>query len=235
MVKPLGRPARPLPSRAFTWTWRYENADDSWQWCRIYHHGRHTKHGTDHRNFGPLARLDHHRPAQDGQPARDPVRTVLYVADNLATALGEVFGDTGEVAACPNYRIAILKPTRRIRLVDLITPTAAMQIDALPSLATADHPRSLTQEWARAIWDDQPARQPVHGIRYNTAHTNGAALALWNTDQQVDVATGQNHQPQDYSLTEHTAIWTRVMTAATSIRLVPSQITPSECPNCTQT
>lgn len=157
---------------------------------------------------------------------------MLYVADNLATALGEVFGDTGEVAACPNYRVAVFKPTRGVRLLDLITPTAAMQIDALPSLATADHPRSLTQEWARAIWEDQPAPLPVHGIRYNAAHTNGAALVLWNTDDRVDVATDQHHQPQDFPLTGHTSLWARVMVAATSIRLVPSQIPQNDCPNC---
>lgn len=41
---------------------------------RIYHRGRFTKHGTDHRAYGPLGRLDHHRPARDGQPAPNPGR-----------------------------------------------------------------------------------------------------------------------------------------------------------------
>lgn len=31
-----------------------------------------------------------------------------------------------------------------------------MGIGALPSLATGDYPRGRTQQWARAIYEDQP-------------------------------------------------------------------------------
>ena len=52
----------------------------------------------------------------------------------------------------------------------------AMKIGALPSLANGPHARARTQEWARAIYEDQPVnRRTVQGVYYDAAHTNSLA------------------------------------------------------------
>ena len=56
-----------------------------------------------------------------------------------------------------------------------------MAIGALPSLCDGNERRSLTQQWARAIYEDEPAGPDVAGIHYRSAynHRRGAcALGL---------------------------------------------------------
>jgi hypothetical protein len=180
----------------------------------------HTPDGVTHRIYGPLHRLDHNVPTKDGRPQEsNDARSVLYAAGNLPTALGEVFGDYPEAAVCPNYRIALVRPTAPLQLLDLRGQGAAMRIGALPSLATGDYPRPRTQEWARAIYEDQPVpRKTVRGVYYDGAHTNGPALALWNTDGDVDVLRAARGQAQDLALTDP-RMWPRIVTAAADIRM----------------
>lgn len=139
---------------------------------------------------------------------------MLYVAGNLETAIGEVFGDFPEAAICPHYRVALLRPTSPIAVLDLRGQGAAMRIGALPSLATGDYPRPRTHEWARAIFEDQPvAHGRVHGVYYDAAHSNGPALALWNTERRVGVLTGSGGAAQDVALAD-ARMWARVIDAA---------------------
>jgi hypothetical protein len=232
VVAPLPAPTRPLKGgRAWTWQWREPSKRSPWGWCRIYHRSTHTPDGVAHRTYGPLHRLDHHIPDRDGRPqeSRDG-RSVLYVAGNLPTALGEVFGDYPEAAVCPNYRIALVRPAAPIRVLDLRGQGAAMRIGALPSLATGDYPRASTQEWARAIYEDQPvARKTVRGAYYGAAHTNGPAVALWDTDGDVEVLKSGRGQGQDIALADP-RMWPRVVTAAVGLRMRADLV--SRCPAC---
>ena len=156
-------------------------------------------------------------------------RTVLYVAGSLATALGEVFGDAGEAAVCPAYRVALVRPRTQITVLDLRSEGAAMRIGALPSLATGAYPRAHTQAWARAIYEDQPARRIVRGVYYDAAHTNGPALALWDTDNDVDIVSGSAGELQDFELTDD-RIWPRLVVAAAPFRITAVQV--RRCPLC---
>lgn len=231
MVAPLPAPRRPLTGgRDWTWQWRVPTARRPWAWCRIYHRSAHTPDGTTHRKYGPLHRLDHHLPTAEGQPQLSTDgRSVLYVARNLVTAFGEVFGDYPEARVCPNYRVALIRPTTPLRLLDLRGQDAAMRIGALPSLATGDYPRARTQEWARAIYEDQPvAGGTVRGVYYNAAHTNGPALALWDTTDDIEAVRDRQGVAQDLALTDP-RIWSRVIAAAAGLRISADLQTSCSC------
>lgn len=156
---------------------------------------------------------------------------MLYVAGNLPTAIGEVYGDAPhEAQVCPNTRVALIRPIAPLVLLDLRGQGAAMRIGALPSLATGHQPRSRTQEWARAIYEDQPvAGRTVHGVHYDAAHTGGPALALWNTDSDVQVVVSADGTRQDFALVDP-GMWSRVTVAADAIRVNPRLV--GSCPRC---
>lgn len=104
-----------------------------------------------------------------------------------------------------------------------------MAIGALPSLATGDYPRTRTQQWARAIFEDQPVDgTTVRGVYYDAAHTNGPALALWNTDDDIETLIDHG-QDQDFALTDP-RVWTRVSRDADAIRLRLQQV--ARCALC---
>jgi hypothetical protein len=85
-----------------------------------------------------------------------------------------------------------------------------MRIGALPG----DYPRARTQESARAIHEDQPvAGKTVRGVYYDAAHSNGPALALWDTAGDVEVLRSGRGQAQDIALADP-RMWPRVVTAA---------------------
>ncbi|TCN53570.1 RES domain-containing protein [Rhodococcus sp. SMB37] len=213
------------------WRWRDPTSRRLWAWCRIYHPSPHTPDGITHRTFGPLHRLDPHLPVSGGAPRVCPDgRSVLYVAGNIATAIGEVFGDFPAAAVCPRYRIALLRPTVPLAVLDLRGQGTAMRIGALPSLATGDYPRPRTQQWARAIYEDQPvARRRIHGIYYDAAHSNGPALALWNTESRIEVVHNTRGDLQDFALTDP-RMWPRVVDAAVGLGM-RADLVP-RCPQC---
>lgn len=230
MVADLGEPRRPLRGgRIWTWRWADVAPRAGWGWCRIYHRSTHTPDGVTHRAYGPLARLDHHTPPPHTPAICPDGRTVLYVAGNLATALGEVFGDLAEAAICPNHRVALVRPRDAVVTLDLRSEGAAMRIGALPSLATGAYARAHTQRWARAIYEDQPARRPVDGVYYHAAHSNGRALALWNTDAEVAAVTSAGGEVQDFALGDP-RMWPRVVVAAESLGMTAHRV--ENCPSC---
>src|SRR5271167_815186 len=156
MVRRLKSPKRPLPKARLVWWWTPNPAAARWLWCRVYHRSAHTPDGTTFRRYGPLARFDHHKPVEP--PDIDPDgRRILYVGEDLATSACEVFGDAEVAQICPNWRVSIVAPIRRVPLFDLARRGAAMAIGALPALGDGNEARSLTQEWGRAIYEDQPA------------------------------------------------------------------------------
>ncbi|MDV8015712.1 RES family NAD+ phosphorylase [Rhodococcus sp. IEGM 1241] len=188
MAKPLEGPGRPLPAADHRWAWTPADGAAA-PWYRIYHRDRFAPDGATFRRFGPLARFDHHTPPF-AAPTMDPDgRAVIYLAVDLATSACEVFGEAGVAPLCSNWRVARLRPLREITTYDLDRPGAAMAIGALPALASGNENRDLTQKWARAICEDQPAAGKVEGIHYRSAYRGGRALALWDCLGEVEVAT----------------------------------------------
>ena len=127
-------------------------------------------------------------------------RRALYVGADLATSASEVFGEVGLAAICPQYRVSIVAPTEPLPLFDLAAVGAAMAIGALPSLADGNEPRALTQQWAQAIFEDQPAGGDVCGVRYRTAYNFGHSLALWDCDDRVHIVRDRVGRLQDLAL-----------------------------------
>ena len=135
-----------------------------------------------------MARFDPHRPDADGNPQYDPAdRSVLYIGEDLATSACEVFGYAGEAPICPNYRVALLRPTRALNLFDLTEPGNAMSIGALPTLSDGDLPRDLTQAWATAIYEDQPLGPTADGIHYRSGYTVAGRSRYWDSAAKVEL------------------------------------------------
>lgn len=199
MVEALQPPLRPLQG-GNGWSWYpvddFEAEDDHRQsrWVRVYHQGGHTPTPLTRRVRGPWARFDPHTVADpDTGPRECPERrAVIYLAKTLGTALAEVFGMVKEAEICPNYRVAALAVTARCQVQDL-TGEGCMALDAVTALSQADGPRPLTQEWARAIYEDEPAGRPIDGVIYHGAHDHGLCLALFERAPVLtlaDSATG---------------------------------------------
>jgi len=235
MVKELGKPERPL-SGGISWKWRQPSKSTftGWEWCRVYHLGPHTPDGTAHRRFGPLHRFDTHESGIDGEPVLDPDarRSVLYIGANLATSASEVFGETLEAPLCPNYRVALVEPVRTLRLHDLCPPGAAMAIGALPALADGHVPRQLSQGWARAIQDDEPAG-PVEGIHYRSAYFGGESLALWGTEGDVTTVRNGVGGSQDFPL-RNPSVFRRLLVSLENTRIRVRLIDMEDCRMCSR-
>lgn len=63
MVRKLGPPSRPLPKAKRLWRWNPPLPSARRWWCRVYHQGTYTPDGVTFRRYGPMARFDHHHPA----------------------------------------------------------------------------------------------------------------------------------------------------------------------------
>jgi hypothetical protein len=229
VVRALDPPSRPLPrASGFTWQWKPRVADARWWWCRVYHRSPNTPDGATFRRFGPLARFDHHREA--APPEVDPSgRRVLYVGADLATSACEVFGEAGIAAICPQYRVSIVEPTRPLTMFNLARAGAAMRIGALPALSTGDERRALTQQWARAVFEDQPAGPSVRGIRYRSAYNDGIALALWDCDDDVGIVRAGG--VQDLPLDDR-RVFGRLQVAMTDRRINVTTVSEDDCAVC---
>ena len=128
--------------------------------------------------------------------------------------------EAGIAAICPHYRVAIIAPTTTLTMFDLAAKGAALAIDGLPALGDGNEARSLTQQWARAIYKDQPAGPGITGIHYRSGYNSGQALALWDCDADVEVV---RDDPR-ILLRLHVQLRRRRITVTT----VPS----SECSEC---
>jgi hypothetical protein len=213
------------------WKWRRPSNAAPWQWCRVYHRSALVPAATTARRYGPLYRFDPHTPPTDA-PARDPEgRTAIYIGVDLATSASEVFGETGEATLCPEYRVALIRPRAPIGVFDLTEPGAAMGIGALPSLADGPYARALTQEWARAIFEDDPTGSPLDGIRYRSAFNGGEALALWGRRGVIEVVRDSRNRPQDFPLRDP-AVFPRLVTAMGARRIPVRLIESSTCRHC---
>lgn len=221
---------RPLTGGT-SWPWK-RGVAKRWEWCRVYHQGTYSPTGTAARRFGPIGRFDPHRPDAAGERQIDPDgRSVLYVGANLATSLAEVFGELQHAALCPRWRVAILAPIKPLPLLELHAQGSAMALGALPSLGSGPEPRALTQEWARAIYEDQPAPVHVTGVRYTSGYNAGEALAVWDSDGKVETVLDRTGRPADVALADARML-PRVKAAATSRRITVAVIDPTACALC---
>jgi hypothetical protein len=201
VVRQLSSPSRPLPLAGYIWPWAPDPAAESWQWCRVYHRSSRTPDGITFRRYGPLYRFDHHHAADP--PDEDlENRRILYVGEDLSTSACEVFGEAGVASICPSYRVSVVAPTTELALFDLARKGAAMAIGALPALADGNERRSLTQEWARAIYEDQPAGPKIVGIHYRSGYNSGSSLALWDCDRDIEVLRDARGLLQDFPLND---------------------------------
>ncbi|NKT14616.1 RES domain-containing protein [Rhodococcus hoagii] len=199
MSKKLGPPDRPLPDADYQWTWT-PAAGARKPWFRIYHRSAHTPDGVTFRSFGPMNRFDHHTPPITAKAIAPEGRSVIYYAVDLATAACEVFGEEGFASVCSNFRVTLVRPVREIVTYDLARAGSAMAIGAVPALASGHEDRELTQQWAQAIYEDQPAATKVEGIHYRTAYRDNHSIALWDCPDAIEVARDATGQPLDIPL-----------------------------------
>jgi hypothetical protein len=230
MVRQLDPPQRPLPKARSRWTWTSRPDSARWRWCRVYHQSSHAPDGVTFRRYGPLYRLDHHQEAV--LPKIDESgRRILYVGEDLATSASEVFGEAGVAAICPRYRVSIVAPIRPLALFDLARRGAALAIGALPALADGSEARSLTQQWARAIFEDQPAGPDVCGVRYRTAYNFGYSLALWDCDDNVAIVGDTAGRIQDLPLND-VRVLARLQVQMRKRRIDVTTVSEDQCVLC---
>lgn len=172
---------------------------------RIYHRGLYAPHATHLRTWGPhpSIRFDHHRPQEP--PYHDPDgRAVLYLADALRTAVRESAltsdarplapGGRPTVLVCERWQVAYVEPERdEIVLQDLVQASPSL-LGAPDDLGDGPHPRSMTQGWARAIYEDTPGGHRVAGIHYWSSKDRtedddrqGTNRVVWETSPPVRV------------------------------------------------
>jgi hypothetical protein len=106
-----------------------------------------------------------------------------------------------------------------------------MAIGALPALADGNEPRSLTQQWARAIFEDGPAGTDVCGVRYRTAYNFGYSLALWDCDDRVEIARDNARRIQDFAL-DHPSMLRRLQVEMRKRRISVTTVSQSDCTLC---
>ena len=206
MVSALPSPVRPI-SGGSTYSWDPANGPMT----RIYHSDALSQDGLKRRQFGPLERFDHHTP-DHAAPAVDPDgRSILYMAPSLGTCGAEVFGDSREANICASFRAIVALPSRTALLQELVGPPV-MAIGALIGLSTGDVPRTRSQEWAQAIYEDHPARVEVEGVHYLAAHDGQGAIALWDRAPTLEIALHPDGGLADVPLT-FPPVWRRLLSA----------------------
>lgn len=137
----------------------------------------------------------------------------------------------GVANICPNYRVSIVAPTRELAMYDLARKGAAMAIGALPALADGNEKRSLTQEWARAIYEDQPAGPEIVGIHYRTGYNAGSSLALWDCDRDIEVLRDARGWLQDLPLND-SRIFGRFQVDMTERHINVKTVSKGACKDC---
>lgn len=215
MVARLGDPPARLPSDPPTCTWTAGQAK-----VRVYHEHP-DRDPLAPRTCGPVARLDPHVRDRHQQPRIDPGgRGAVYLADDLATALAEVFEQWPEVRICPQTRAVWARPAADVPLLDL-TGDGALAIGAVGTLVWGDEPRRRTQRWARRAYEHYPH---LAGIRYHAAHQGGGAVVLWERAPRVHPAQGGDRASW--------TVWSRVRVALAGQGRRPQRITAEGCPRC---
>jgi hypothetical protein len=127
--------------------------------------------------------------------------------------------------------VAIIAPTTTLAMFNLVAKGAAMAIGALPALGDGNEPRSLTQHWARAIYEDKPAGPEIAGIHYQSGYNSGEALVLWDCDGDVEVVRDRHGHQQDIAL-DDPRILPRLQVQLRRRQINVTTVTSSECNEC---
>jgi hypothetical protein len=215
---PLQRPSPRLPPGK-QWTWKPAGI----AWLRVYHRDPHTPEPTFRRRFGPKHRFDHHR-GDYLNPSEDPDRSILYLAKDLPTGVIESFPNR-RAFICPNYYAAELR-TLGTGTFQELREGGAVAIGAMPELSTGSVLRPLSQEWARAIYD----QHSVVGLHYTGAHDEGECLAVWDRAPALEVVTDQGVS-RDMPLRED-EFWERLEAALPELGWSLKRIGAYHCPAC---
>lgn len=139
------------------------------------------------RQWGPTARFDHHRggagPERVTPAARDPDRGIYYAAYDLEGAVVEVFGNEPRIITCGTWRVAYIKLSADLELLDLRGSGGML---AGPTTAiSGTETRPLSQAWARYFYDRVDIYGPVDGLIYGNSHNYGDAIALFERAKPV--------------------------------------------------
>jgi len=143
---------------------------------RIFTPGRYNTKALTFRDFGPLHRFDHHRPAHNSQPKIDSQRGIYYAALTLRTCLIEIFGDTGAIAI-DKQKVARPIVTSPIKLLDL-RGFRAIKAGSVAAVSMIRE-RNLTQEWSRYFYKRTNIYSLIDGLIYSSAHNGEEAIALY--------------------------------------------------------
>jgi len=100
-----------------------------------------------------------------------------------------------------------------------------MAIGAVGTLGSGDEQRTLTQAWARAIYEDLSG---LHGVKYRGAHQGGVSVAVW---ERAGVLVPRPGTPFD-GLRLSGALAGRVKLALASQGRRPVHVTAADCDAC---
>lgn len=152
------------------------------------------------RQYGPLFRFDHH----DLPPATHPTKSVWYAAESLRGAVAEAFGGTRILDASSAQRYVCASITASPALLSLLS-VGPSRIGATHELcATTNY--DLTQEWARAIYEDYTS---LHGIRWKARNSGSLSIVLNDRQAVATCMTVILDAPLN-----HPDVWPRLVRAA---------------------
>lgn len=106
-----------------------------------------------------------------------------------------------------------------------------MAIGSLPALADGNEKRLLTQEWARAIYEDRPAGPKIVGIHYRSGYNGGSSLALWDCDRDIEVPRDARGLLQDLPLSDP-RVFARFQREMLERHINVTTVSKSACTNC---
>ena len=132
----------------------------------------------------------------------EQAEVIIVMVPDTPDVADALFGAAGVATICRSYRVSIIAPATTLAMYDLVAKGAAMAIGALPALGDGDEPRALTQQWARAIYEDHPAGREITGIHYRSAYNSGESLALWDCDANIEIVNDDAGHPQDIALND---------------------------------
>jgi hypothetical protein len=150
------------------------------------------------RYYGPHehGRFDHHTPAGKS-PGPDPERGIYYAGEERWSCLREV-SELDGIVKIKNYFMVDLLVLRDLLLLDLRLDYAD-RIHANRAIADAPTNRSLTQQWARYVYD-HPSHfgqngLPVDGLMYFSAQDYAVVVALFERADGALLVNDHNDHP----------------------------------------
>ena len=99
----------------------------------------------------------------------------------------EVFGDAGVIAA-GTLRVALIRPTRDIRLLDL-RDDGALAVGSVAALASIPD-RAVSQAWARWFYEHPGEVGEVDGVAYYNAHNNDPSYGFFERAERAVECVG---------------------------------------------